>query len=121
MLKLRYVILAALIFFGAVSCSKQALEIRDSVSGRIYGRWLVEDGGEFAIEFIHSVNQYPVRDTFVIKRNKIWLSDFSASFNELNYIVGTVSDHLLFIGEEIISLRDLCGRNAQIIIRTRRK
>jgi hypothetical protein len=36
---------------------------------------------------------------------------------ELNYIVGTVSDHLLYINNETVSLRDLCGRNAHIRIR----
>jgi hypothetical protein len=34
----------------------------------------------------------------------------------LSYIVGTVSDHLLYINGETISLRDLCGRNAHIRI-----
>ena len=47
------------------------------------------------------------------------ISGFSAPLNELNLIVGTVSDHLLFIGNEIVSLRELCGRNAQITIRHR--
>jgi hypothetical protein len=35
---------------------------------------------------------------------------------ELNYIVGTVSDHLLYINNETVSLRNLCGRNAHIRI-----
>jgi hypothetical protein len=44
---------------------------------------------------------------------------FSQSYNELRYIVGTVSDHTLFINNEKISLRELCGKNAHILIRVR--
>jgi len=40
------------------------LEILDSASGKVYGRWPLDDGAEFAIEFIHSVNQSPVREAF---------------------------------------------------------
>ena len=38
-------------------------------------------------------------------------------FTELHYIVGTVSDHLLLINGERISLRDMCGRNAHVTLR----
>lgn len=34
--------------------------------------------------------------------------------NNVGYIVGTVYDHVLTVGGEEISLRDLCGRNAPI-------
>ena len=44
------------------------------------------------------------------------LSGLNTSFKELNYIIGTVSDHLLIIDEQVISLRELFGRNAQITI-----
>jgi hypothetical protein len=44
---------------------------------------------------------------------------FSRSFESLAYIVGTVSDHVLYIGEERISLRDRCGRNAHITVRVK--
>jgi len=126
------------------------LEIRDAVSNRLYGKWPLEESGEFAIEFIHSVHQSPVRESFksddgVIQPLAVRFSSFGAgmlsdvgeskklsrdgdalvitgfdtSFRELNYIVGTVSDHLLFINRETVSLRDLCGRNAHITIRVR--
>ena len=126
------------------------LEIRDSDTNKVYGRWPLEETGEFAIEFIHSVNQSPVRESFGIEGGMIRpravrfssfgagmqsdleegmsfvqdedimiLSGFKASFRELNYIVGTVSDHLLFINGETISLRELCGRNAHITIHLR--
>jgi hypothetical protein len=44
------------------------------------------------------------------------ITGFTQTYRELNYIVGTVSDHLLYIGGETISLRDLCGKNAHIRI-----
>ena len=123
------------------------LEIRDTDSDKLYGRWPLEGAGEFSIEFIHSVNQSPVRESFGIEDgmirplavrfssfgagmqsdleegmslihdgNIMILTGFKSSFRELNYIVGTVSDHLLFINGETISLRELCGRNAHISI-----
>ena len=106
--------IAALCFF---SCQKiGALEIRDTKTGYIYGRWPIENHGEFAIEFIHSINMSPARDTFKIQAGKLQLPD-GTSFNDVNYIVGTISDHILFINNEIISLKDLCGKNAHITIR----
>lgn len=42
------------------------------------------------------------------------VSGFDKRLDNLSYIVGTVSDHTLKIGGQIISLRDLCGRNATI-------
>ena len=129
------------------SKDKKNLEIRDSVSRKVYGIWSLGESGEFAIEFIHSVNNSPVREIFKSENRMIrplavrfssfgagMLSDleegqklsrdgdalvisgFNTSFKELKLIVGTVSDHLLFINNEIISMRDLCGRNAHITI-----
>lgn len=130
------------------------LEIRDAVSGAVYGRWPLEGGGEaggtFAIEFIHSVNQSPVRETFAVRGREIRpvsvrfasfgagmqsdleagqvmsrdgdalvITGFSRSFQALNYIVGTVSDHLLYVNGETVSLRELCGRNAAIVLQVR--
>jgi len=124
------------------------LEIRDAVSGKVYGKWTLDQTGEFAIEFIHSVHQSPVREIFKNEGKEIRpqavrfssfgagmlgdlnegqkitrdgdamvISGFNSSFRELNYIVGTVSDHLLFINGETVSLRDLCGKNAHITIK----
>jgi len=124
------------------------LEIKDAYSGKVYGRWPLEENGEFSIEFIHSVNQSPVREffgaedgmirvravrffsfgagmqsdldgglTFSRDGDAMVLSGYKTSHKELNYIVGTVSDHVLFINGETISLRQLCGRNAHINIR----
>jgi hypothetical protein len=147
-------IIAAVALFS-VSCQSlnvrggQVLEIRDSETGKVYGRWPLEENGEFSIEFIHSVNQSPVREFFSDENGMIRLravrffsfgagmksdldggltfsrdgdamviSGYTTTFkdNELNYIVGTVSDHLLYISGETISLRQLCGRNAHINI-----
>jgi len=149
-------IIAAVALFS-VSCNSFRagqkgvfLEIRDADSGKVYGRWPLEENDEFSIEFIHSVNQSPVREFYGAENGMIRLravrfysfgagmksdlegglsfsrdgdamiiSGYTTTFkdNELNYIVGTVSDHLLFINGETISLRQLCGRNAHINIR----
>jgi len=123
-----------------VHCSKTGfLEIRNTQTGLTLGRWTLDEYAEFAIEFIHSVNMSPVRETYQLKDRKILLqrvrlysfgagmSDldeglklsrdkdamiicgFNTSFNELNLIIGTFSDHVLFINNEIISLRELAG------------
>ena len=153
------VLLTALIISGAVFITLYCrgnfspgpvLEIKDSASGRLYGRWPLEEDGVFAVEFIHSVHQSPVRESFIIDSRMIrplavsfssfgagMLSDvgegmklnrdgdalvitgFTNSFRELNYIVATVSDHLLIINGDTVSLRDLCGRNAHITMRIR--
>jgi|SRR5690554_649970 len=42
------------------------------------------------------------------------VSGFNRLMNRLSYIVGTVSDHTLQIGGEVISLRELCGRNTTV-------
>jgi hypothetical protein len=149
--------LAVLALLGAALCivwlkgvPVSRLEIRDAGSGTLYRRWPVGDGGEFAIEFVHSVNQSPVRETFTVRGAEIRpvsvrfasfgagmhsdpeagqtmsrdgdalvITGFSRSFRRLNYIVGTVSDHLLYINGETVSLRELCGRNAHILIQVR--
>ena len=42
------------------------------------------------------------------------ISGYDRRMNGLSYIVGTVSDHVLEINGNIISLRDLCGKNATV-------
>ena len=122
------------------------LVIRDSGSGKVYGEWVLENE-EFSIEFIHSVNQSPVREKFKVDGTMIQpcevrfysfgagmesepeqgrtmsrdgdallISGAYAPHSVLNYIVGTVSDHLLLIDDKSISLRELCGKNAHISI-----
>ncbi|MDR0599116.1 MAG: DUF1850 domain-containing protein [Treponema sp.] len=143
MARLSSLALAALAL--AACAAGPALEIRDALSGGVYGRWPLAENGEFAVEFVHSVNQSPVRESFRVKQGTIWpaaarftsfgagmqsdleegqtlsrdgealvLSGPNRPFRELNYIVGTVSDHVLYINGETLSLRELCGRNAHI-------
>ncbi len=47
------------------------------------------------------------------------VSGFDIVFPRVNYLVGTVSDHILEIQGESISLRDLCGRNAHVYFEVR--
>ena len=42
------------------------------------------------------------------------VSGFNQEMPWLSYIVGTVSDHILTIHDEEISLRELCGRNSKV-------
>jgi len=47
------------------------------------------------------------------------VSGFDLTFDSLRYIVGTVSDHVLFINEEQVGLRELCGKNAPVVFECR--
>lgn len=47
------------------------------------------------------------------------ISGYNMYIPDLIYVVGTVSDHVLAIGDDEISLRDLCGRNAKIRLQIR--
>jgi hypothetical protein len=49
------------------------------------------------------------------------ISGFNQHRDNLSYIVGTVSDHILVVNEESISLRDLCGRNTTVRFSCERK
>ncbi|MCI7794959.1 MAG: DUF1850 domain-containing protein [Lachnospiraceae bacterium] len=42
------------------------------------------------------------------------VSGFDREMPWLSYIVGTVSDHILIVNGEEISLRELCGRNSKV-------
>jgi hypothetical protein len=141
-------ITAGAVFFAGTR--KTALEAFDAGTGAVYGRWAVKEGTEFFVEFIHSVNQSPVRDVYQVRARRIApvaavfssfgagmradleagqtlsrdgealrITGFTASYGELTYIVGTVSDHILGINNERISLRELCGKNAHITLRIR--
>ena len=43
------------------------------------------------------------------------ITGFDITYDPLRYIVGTVSDHTLVIGDKTISLRALCGQNAEVV------
>ena len=42
------------------------------------------------------------------------VSGFDKHIPDLSYFVGTVSDHILEVGDRQISLRELCGRNCKV-------
>lgn len=137
-----------------VSCGKkdgETLVVCDSETDKLIMEFPVSEGTEFSVEFIHSVNQSPVKDVFIIREGKIFVdrtvysafgagvqteieegqtleydengnmvvSGFNIEFPRVKYIVGTVSDHILEINGETISLRDRCGRNAHIYFELR--
>ena len=138
------VVIIAATFLSFEPC----LVLKDSDTGKVFARLPVVDQGRFSIEFVHSVNQTPVTDVFMISNNEILpvetifygfgagmqtemdegqhliynadgsmsITGFSQSLSQLNYIVGTVSDHILTINEKKMSLRDLCGKSAAIVI-----
>ena len=154
------IMLAALVISGAVFYviynkdfgrsgeeKKTVLVVKDTGTGRVYGKWPLEEDELFAIEFVHSVNQSPVTESFRPENGMIrsvavrffsfgagmqsdlkegqtlsrdgdamLISGLNTSFKGLNYIVGTVSDHLLIIRNEPVSLRELCGRNSHVTI-----
>ena len=87
-------VMAALVISGAAlyaihSRSKNHfLEIRDANSGKLYGKWPLKELDEFSIEFIHSVHQSPVRESFTIEDTII--RPVSVRFNSFG--AGMLSD-----------------------------
>ncbi|HSR05121.1 MAG TPA: DUF1850 domain-containing protein [Proteiniclasticum sp.] len=62
-------LLGAILLLGGIllfSMKEKELLIRDQDTGKIYGRFEVEEGEIFSITFIHSVNQSPVTDRLMI-------------------------------------------------------
>lgn len=126
--------------------STEYLVLYNSETGERYLTEKAEDGLMFSVEFVHSVNQTPVRDTFILENGEIRahstlyrsfgagvqtalegdqkmtydeegnmiITGYDITYDPLRYIVGTVSDHILTIGGEEISLRDTCGRKADV-------
>ena len=43
------------------------------------------------------------------------ISNISKKMDNLVIVVGTISDHTLYLGDETISLRDLCGRSSKVL------
>ena len=43
------------------------------------------------------------------------ISDINKKIDNLVIVVGTISDHTLYLGDETISLRDLCGRSSKVL------
>ena len=53
------------------------------------------------------------------EKGNIVVSGFDTPFPKVTYVVGTVSDHLLCIEGESISLTELCGKNAHVTFELR--
>lgn len=152
--KFRKLIAAAvmMLFIAAAAASFKALStdylvLYDSDTGETHITVKAEEGMMFSVEFIHSVNQTPLRDTYIIENGEIRahstlyrsfgagvqtalegdqkmtyddegnmiITGFDITYDPLRYIVGTVSDHILTLDGEEISLRDTCGRNARVV------
>ena len=43
------------------------------------------------------------------------ISNIEKRMDNLIIVVGTISDHTLYLGDETISLRDLCGRSSKVL------
>ena len=65
-------IIAATVAF--LFCPKTYLTLRDE-HGSVYARYPMEEGDRFSISFIHSVNQYPLTDTFEICDGHIFVEE----------------------------------------------
>ena len=155
-LKAKTITAAALIVAAAVLiiirtfCTGHSLVLENTETGERYAAFPVENGDRFSVEFIHSVNQSPVKDIYEIRNNnEIYVVEtdyfgFGAGVQtELNpgetleygedgsmriknidtllpnliYVVGTVSDHVLCIDGQALSLRELCGKNSSVSFR----
>lgn len=43
------------------------------------------------------------------------ISNIEKKIDNMVIVVGTISDHTLYLGDETISLRDLCGRSSKVL------
>ena len=51
------------------------LTLRNKDTGEFYARYRMDEGDRFSITFRHSVNQYPLTDTFEICEGKIYAEE----------------------------------------------
>jgi len=143
-------IAAAAVFLLVIfltNCYGLRLVLKNRESGRIYAAFPVKNGDRFSVEFVHSVNNSPVRDIYEIRNSSeiyvvetdyysfgagvqtelnpgetleygpdgsMQVKNIDKHIPDLIYVVGTVSDHKLCIGDEEVSLRGLCGKNSSV-------
>lgn len=139
------VIIASSVFIYNIF-SPPYLILRNGDTGKVIAVYPVNEGDEFSVTFVHSVNRSPVTDVYEIHSGAIYVtrtiyysfgagvqtqieagqtlkygadgsmvvSGFQRRMDNLSYIVGTVSDHILEVGGESVSLRNLCGRNTTV-------
>ena len=145
---LMIIITAAAVFIKTASVTYLVLYNADT--GERYITEKAEEGMMFSVEFIHSVNKTPVKDTFIIESGEIRaystlyrsfgagvqtalegnqkmtndeqgnmiITGYDITYDPLRYCVGTVSDHILTLGGEEISLRNMCGRSERVVFET---
>ncbi len=133
--------------------SNPCVLLKDGDTNKVIAYYPVNEGDEFSVTFVHSVNKTPVTDVYEYRDGSIYvirtiyysfgagvqteleegqtleyaedgsmiISGFDKEMDSLSYIVGTVSDHILKIGNESVSLRELCGRNATVKFIIRRR
>ena len=65
------VVIAAILTF--VFRSGDYLVLRNGDTNEEFARFRVNEGDEFSVTFIHSVNQYPLTDVYQIKDGKIFV------------------------------------------------
>ncbi len=142
---LMLIITAAAVIF--IQLRTDYLVLYNADTGKRYLTEKAEQGFEFSVEFIHSVNKTPVKDTYRIEEGKIRaysttyrsfgagvqtqledgqemtvdgdgnmiITGFDITYDPLRYIVSAAYDHVLFIGDRQISLRETCGKNARVV------
>ena len=64
-------VIAVIAIFGIRSGNY--LVLRNGDTDEEFARFRVNDGDEFSVTFIHSVNQYPLTDVYQIKDGKIFV------------------------------------------------
>ena len=64
-------VIAVIAIFGIRSGNY--LVLRDGDTDEEFARFRVNEGDEFSVTFIHSVNQYPLTDVYQIKDGKIFV------------------------------------------------
>ncbi len=67
-----FAVTAVAFFANGCGKEKDTLVLYDSGTGKVYEEFSVEEGSEFSVEFIHSVNKKPLIDVYVIKDGQIY-------------------------------------------------
>ena len=67
-----------LIIAAAVLMTARAgyyLTLRNRDTGEVYARYRMDEGDRFSVTFIHSVNKYPLTDTYEIEDKTIYVEE----------------------------------------------
>ena len=51
------------------------LTLRNRDTGEVYARYKMGEGDRFSVTFIHSVNKYPLTDTYEIENKTIYVEE----------------------------------------------